>query len=732
MRASRSTRSQSCPSLVTTVSSFVVALVILAGHVAHATPPMLEPKQALDVPPDYEDITDLAIDGNFLVMAARRDRQVGAEDIVTDGAVFLFTRASNGTWQYTQTLFTGTHGPGQPLTVALRGNIVAVHFGQLSVFERNAAGVWLSSPIDRPSENPTGNTATIYDTEIDAGTILLAGPCLSNQYSVRALRKNASGVWFGIGTAESAGTSCREGTISDVAMSGNTMIMAAQLLTDGSSADYVFEGPPQSWTLTQTLAGNTRPATIDGDFAVLGRAGNPGPAPGLYQRISGVWTLKQNIERADRFLLGPVVKGELRSKLAVLAYTGTPSVWQGDANNTYREFARLTLPGGGVIGPNTVDLSGRRIVINDIYTNKAYVYEVPTSSPQPATVQDTFNSGSFSRWTPIAGSLWTVATTPTSRVFRQSSVAGDAGAVLGNSDWTDQSIQVDVKPTAFSGTDRWFGMAVRRTDAANYYYVTARQTNVIQLKKIVNGAFSTLASTSLPVTLNRAYRLRLEAIGTTIRVLVNGRVALQVADKSLKHGSAALLMFKTAADYDNAIATPSPQVLLVDDTFEQFNGFRWKRVSGQWTVTSEANPKYVQSSAAGNATLLTGTPTTDQSIEALATPNSFATDTERWFGVFTRWRDPSNYYYVTLRNTNEISLRKLVNGTIQVLGSTKLKVTQGVAYRVRLEAIKDQLRVYVNGVLLLEATDSSYASGRYGLVMFNAATTYNDVLVTQP
>jgi hypothetical protein len=693
---------------------------------------MLEPKQALGVPPDYEDITDLAIDGNFLAMAARRDRQVGDENIVTDGAVFLFTRVSNGTWQYTQTLFTGTHGPGEPLRVALRGNIVAVHFGQLSVFERNAAGVWLSSPIDRPSENPTGNTATIYDVEIDAGTILLAGPCIRDLYSVRALRKNASGIWFGIGTAESAGTSCREGTLSDVAMSGNTMIMAGQLLADGSSADYVFEGPPQSWTLTQTLAGNTRPASVDGDFALLGRAGNPGPAPGLYQRISGLWTLKQNIERTDRFLLGPVVKGELRNKLAVLAYTGTPSVWQGDANNTYREFARLTLPGGGPVGATTLDVSGRLIAIDDIYTRKALVYEVPTSIAQPATVRDTFNSGSFSRWTPIAGSLWTVATTPASRVFRQSSVAGDAGAVLGNSDWTDQSIQVDVKPTAFSGSDRWFGMAVRRTDASNYYYVTARQTNVIQLKKIVNGAVSTLASTSLPVTLNRTYRLRLEAIGTTIRVLVNERVALQVVDKSLKHGSAALLMFKAAADYDNVIATPSPQVLLVDDTFEQFNGFRWKRVSGQWTVTTGANPKYVQTSAAGNATLLTGVSATDQSIEAFATPTSFGTDTERWFGLFTRWRDASNYYYVTMRNTNQISLRKLVNGAIQELDSTALKVTQGASYRVRLEAIRDQLRVYVNGVLLLEATDSSYASGRYGLVMFNAATTYDQVLVTQP
>ena len=39
--------------------------------------------------------------------------------------------------------------------------------------------------------------------------------------------------------------------------------------------------------------------------------------------------------------------------------------------------------------------------------------------------------------------------------------------------------------------------------------MTARRSNVIQLRKRVNGTFSTPASTSLPATLNTTYRLRL-------------------------------------------------------------------------------------------------------------------------------------------------------------------------------------------------------------------------------
>ncbi|HSC08765.1 MAG TPA: hypothetical protein VLD59_18220, partial [Steroidobacteraceae bacterium] len=203
-------------------------------------------------------------------------------------------------------------------------------------------------------------------------------------------------------------------------------------------------------------------------------------------------------------------------------------------------------------------------------------------------------------------------------------------------------------------------------------------------------------------------------------------------DSSLKHGHAGLLMFKAAADYDNVVASPSPQVTLVNDTFEMFNGFRWTRLSGQWTVTTGDNPQYVQTSTAGNATLITGISTRNQSVQARAAPIAFGAGDGRWFGLFARYRDSGNYYYVTLRNNNQISLRKLVGGAIQVLDSAPLPVTTQIAYTVRLETIQNELRVYVDGRLVLEATDTSHAWGRYGAVMFMTAISYDNVLATQP
>jgi hypothetical protein len=325
-----------------------------------------------------------------------------------------------------------------------------------------------------------------------------------------------------------------------------------------------------------------------------------------------------------------------------------------------------------------------------------------------------------------------VTTTPTTRVYRQTSVAADATTVLNNVDWTDQSIQVDVQPTAFSGSDRWFGMAVRRSDAANYYYLTARSSGVLQLKKMVGGSFETLGSVNLPITTGADYRLRLEAIGTTIKAYVDGHEVLQAIDSSLTHGRAALMTYKTAANFDNVIVSPSPQATLLFDQDEFYNGV-WTPVAGAWNRAVWSDDwVYYQSDIAAGASSIVGSTVADQSLEARVQESHTGTGTQPWFGLLARYQDANNYYYVTVRNSQEISLRRLLNGSVLVLDAAPFTVYTGVWYSLRLETIQDQLRVYVDGRLVLEATDSAIAEGRQGAVMYKAAVRYDNVLITQP
>ncbi len=135
-------------------------------------------------------------------------------------------------------------------------------------------------------------------------------------------------------------------------------------------------------------------------------------------------------------------------------------------------------------------------------------------------------------------------------------------AVLTASNWTNQSIQADIRPTAFNGNDRWVGLAAHYRDASNFYYVTLRSSGSVALKKIVNGVFSTIASAPLEVSINRTYRVRLESVGTRQRVYVNGVPMLDADDAAIPSGRAGLLTYRAAANFDNVIVSPTPTASL--------------------------------------------------------------------------------------------------------------------------------------------------------------------------
>jgi pectate lyase len=123
----------------------------------------------------------------------------------------------------------------------------------------------------------------------------------------------------------------------------------------------------------------------------------------------------------------------------------------------------------------------------------------------------------------------------------------------------------------------------------------------------------------------------------------------------------------------------------------------------------------------------------DQVVEADLRPTQFS-GTDRWVGLMARYRDDSNYHYVTLRSSGTLDLKKLVNGGIQTLVSVPFTVQTNVSYRVRLETIGTRVRVYVNGTVRAEATDASAApaGSGVGLATYKATMDADNVLVTQP
>lgn len=662
---------------------------------------------------------------------------------------YQFQRQSNGKWQYVKTLTSircdvGEVGESSCLaSVAIRNGVAVVSADKVHVYERQGTGNWIEVPSDNysgPGEAAVG-TGVVLTSQINGCT-----------FNSEAMRKNSAGTWSNVFTFPGyTEYGCDNWGYwgEDIDISAGNRVITVDTASEGDTAVNVFEPSGSTWTLAANL---TPPANsyMGGEVAiddsrafVVGSFEQP---VHVFDRNAGAWNYAVNIGAPDSIRTGSPGVIKVRD-LIIAGLSGDPhrggsvAVYKRTSTNRYQQVARLVASDPPAaqwryLGWGDVDaeVSGTTARVIAGATDGLYVYDLKKWGTTAAPQQENFEAGA-SHWTPMAGSTFSVVTSGESKVYRQSSVAGDAGSFVTSIDWTNQAIEVDVKPTSFNGTNRWTGLAVRRTDASNYYYAALYQSNELALKRMQNGAFVTLASVALPVVLNRTYRLRLEAIGTLLRVYVDGRLALEKFDTALTHGHAGVRMYKTAADFDNVIVSQNPHLTLLDEHNNPYViDYHWNYGPGIWSVDySSGNPRIKQQNASGDASAVTVVNANDQIVQTRATLNSFASGTgSRWFGVMARYVDAANYYYVTVRRENTISLRKMVNGTITILDTAPFTVTPGSTYTLRLEAIGSSLRAYVNGTLLVEASDTTHKSGKYGLVMYSAKATYEDFTAWEP
>lgn len=718
----------------------LIGSVALVPTLSTAAPLVFEETAKIAAPdPTYEFAQQVAVEGDTII--ATGWKLVGEFEHYS---AYLFQRQSNGEWAYVRTLAQHSCNSGEvaedtcTASVAIRNGVAVVSAGDVHVFERATDGTWTESASDGVS-GPG-------DAAVGTGAVLTS-ESNSCAWSSSVFTKNSAGTWTLAATLPGASFSCDSwGMIgSDVSMSdGNRLIVGSVPFDDDV---HIYEPNGMTWTQTATLTSPIGAAfgyvvAIDDTRAFV--AGPQGTPIHVFSRNTGGWLHVGNIVPPDSAQHAGPAAIKVRD-LVVAAFPNDPhrggsvAVFQEISTGEYEQVARLVGSDSGsqqlFLGLDVdayVDGSSARIVAAS--SDGVYVFDLDEWGTTPAPLQENFEQGNAANWTPMAGSSFSVVASGASQVYRQSSVAGDAGSFVTTIDWTDQAIEADVKPTAFDGSNRWVGLAVRRTDGNNYYYLTLRQSNVLEIKRMLNGSFVTLASTSMPVTLNRTYRLRLEAVGTLLRAYVDGRLAVEVHDSELTHGHAGVRMYKARADFDNVVLSQNPHLTLLENRTEFVVDRRWSLGPGDWDIVFVNNgSRLVQQDLSGDARAVSLVDANDQIVQVRASATAFASGTtSRWFGVMARYRDAGNYYYVTVRSDNTISLRKLVNGAIHVLDSAPLTVSTGTPYTLRLEAVGQALRVHVNGSVLLEANDASHASGRYGVVTYKAAATYDDFTAWEP
>jgi hypothetical protein len=727
-------------------AGFVVALMLAAPDLGYAAPEVFEETAKITTPdPTYTRFPlQVAVEGDTIIATARKYRN---EDNLDYFAAFLFRRDSTGAWTYVRQLAETSCDMGEGAedtcgaSVSIRNGVAVVAASQVYVFQRTANGDWVAAAREELFSGPG-------DAAMGTGALATTEPTGCYRDS-KVFARNSSGIWTQAVAFPGEGSGCETwaATGVDADMSaGNRYILGVGGSDSGEVL--IYEPSGTTWTRTAALI-----SPIDrfrfGDAVAMddNRAFVSGPIyrpMHVFNRSGGAWTHATDIVSPDDAERAPPSAMKVRNVVVAgfvsdLHRGGSVGLFQQNSSGRYEQVARLVASDSAAqplyLGEDVdAHVSGSFARVVATSATGLYVFDLDSWGKTPAPLQYNFEQGNAAGWTPTAGSNFSVATSAGSRVYRQSYVGGDASSFVTSLDWTDQAVEADVKPTAFSGSDRWVGLVVRRTDANNSYYLTLRQSNVLDLKRIRNGAFVTLASTAVPVVLNRNYRLRLEAVGTLLRAYVNGRLALQVRDTELARGHAGVRTYRASADFDNIVVSHNPHLTLIDHRTQFVVDQKWDLVVGTWNFSYEPNrASLVQEDTTREGHAVARVDARDQIMQVRATASSFAAGTgSRWFGLLARYVDERNYYYVTVRSDNTISLRKLVNGAIQVLDTAPLTVSAGTAYTLRLEAIGSSLRAYVNGTLVLEASDSSYASGRYGFATYRTAARYDDLIVWEP
>jgi pectate lyase len=97
-----------------------------------------------------------------------------------------------------------------------------------------------------------------------------------------------------------------------------------------------------------------------------------------------------------------------------------------------------------------------------------------------------------------------------------------------------------------------------------------------------------------------------------------------------------------------------------------------------------------------------------------------------------RYVDAANHYAVLVRNGGSVELRKTENGIVTTLASHVVPVAVGTAQALRLTAVGESLKVYLNGRLILQAADATFPAGAAGLATSAASAEFDDWLAVAP
>jgi len=182
---------------------------------------------------------------------------------------------------------------------------------------------------------------------------------------------------------------------------------------------------------------------------------------------------------------------------------------------------------------------------------------------------------------------------------------------------------------------------------------------------------------------------------------------------------------------------PGSGTVLFSDDFEGAStGWAVAPPGSDWSIVADGSNVYKQGTldtvfhvaSAGDVAW------TDQIVEAKVKVLAFSgSSTSYLAGVFARFKDLDNHYYAALQSDGQFKIKKKSGGNNSSLSSgAKVTITTNTWYTVNLSVIGSALTAYLDGTLVLTATDTDIAAGGMAVGTKNATAEFDDVKVSAP
>ncbi|MGE0682977.1 MAG: hypothetical protein AB7P69_19000, partial [Candidatus Binatia bacterium] len=192
--------------------------------------------------------------------------------------------------------------------------------------------------------------------------------------------------------------------------------------------------------------------------------------------------------------------------------------------------------------------------------------------------------------------------------------------------------------------------------------------------------------------------------------------AVQVRDKATHRTTARIFRFRwdVSAQGFLLIKETEEKGLLFSDDFSDGNADDWSVESGQWAVL---NGEFVETSDDSTFSFALHEPT---SSDVQLTAQLRTTDDDD-IGLAFRAQNRDNLYFFAVNaGKSRVQLQKRVRSETSILGEASFPpLPGGIPFEASIRAQQDHLQAFINGRLVLEASDAEFSAGRSGLYARN-------------